>query len=60
MQGLANFAADVGTAIAYLVPALCYLAAIATFLFGAWGFWQQAQPHNPFRASPGSPGCRWC
>ncbi|CAM3952723.1 Hypothetical protein RMHFA_05086 (plasmid) [Roseomonas mucosa] len=55
MQGLANFAADVGGAITFLVPAFCYLAAIAAFLFGAWGFWQQAQPHNPFRGKPWIP-----
>ena len=37
MQGLADFAADIGIAIAYLVPAFGYIFAIVAFLFGAWG-----------------------
>lgn len=55
MQGLADFAADIGIAIAYLVPAFGYIFAIVAFLFGAWGFWQQAQPHNPLRGKPWLP-----
>jgi hypothetical protein len=55
MQGLVNFAADIGIAIAYLVPAFAYLMAIGTFLFAGWGFWQQAQPASPFRGKPWIP-----
>lgn len=55
MQGLVNFASDIGEAIAVLLPALCYLAAIACFLMAGWGFWRQAQPDNPHRGRPWVP-----
>ena len=55
MQGFVDFAAEIGIALAYLVPAFAYLAAIGTFLFAGWGFWQQAQPANPFRGKPWIP-----
>lgn len=55
MQGLVNFAADIGNAFAILLPTFCYLTAIGLFLFAGWGFWKQAQPDNPFRNRPWIP-----
>ena len=55
MQGLVDFASQVGEAFAILVPTFCYLAALACFLFAAWGFWVQGQPHNPFHGRPWIP-----
>lgn len=55
MQGLVNFAGQIGNAIAVLLPTFCYLAALGLFLFAAWGFWMQARPENPFRGRPWIP-----
>lgn len=55
MQGLVNFATDVGNGLGVLLPAFCYLGALALFLFAGWGFWRQAQPDNPFRGQPWIP-----
>jgi hypothetical protein len=55
MQALVNFASYIGYAIAVLLPTLCYLAALALFLFAGWGFWLQARPDNPFRGRPWLP-----
>src|SRR5271157_3125780 len=55
MQGLVDFASQVGEAFAVLLPTFAYLAALGCFLFAAWGFWVQAQPHNPFRGRPWIP-----
>ncbi len=55
MQGLVNFASQIGFGMDILLPAFCYLAAIGLFLFAGWGFWQQSQPHNPFRGRPWIP-----
>jgi hypothetical protein len=55
MQGLVDFASQIGEAFAILVPTFCYLAALACFLFAAWGFWMQSQPHNPFHGRPWIP-----
>ena len=55
MQGLVNFAGDVGAGIAVVVPTLCYLMALFSFLFAAWGFWMQADPANPFDGKPWIP-----
>ena len=55
MQGLVNFAADVAYGLATFLPAFCYLATIALFLFAGWGFLQQARPDNPFRGRPWIP-----
>jgi hypothetical protein len=55
VQGLVNFASDIGEAIAVLLPALCYLAAIGCFLVAGWGLWRQAQPDNPHRGRPWVP-----
>jgi hypothetical protein len=55
VQGLVNFASDVGQAIAVFLPALCYLAAIGCFLVAGWSLWRQAQPDNPHRGKPWVP-----
>ena len=55
MQGLVNFAGDIGNAIAVFIPTICYLMALFCFLFAAWGFWMQTDPTNPFRGRPWIP-----
>jgi hypothetical protein len=55
MQGLVDFASQIGEVFAVLLPTFCYLAALACFLFAAWAFWMQTQPHNPFRDRPWIP-----
>jgi hypothetical protein len=55
MQGLVDFAGQIGEAFAVLLPTFAYLAALGCFLFAAWGFWMQAQPDNPFRGRPWIP-----
>src|ERR1700722_10988404 len=55
MQGLVNFASQVGEAFAILIPTLCYLAALGCFLFAVWGFWMQSHPQNPFFGRPWIP-----
>jgi hypothetical protein len=41
MQGLVDFASQIGEVFAVLLPTFCYLAALACFLFAAWAFWMQ-------------------
>lgn len=55
MQGFVNFADDIGTAIAFLLPAFCYLGGVSFILGAIWGFWQlpkgghhAARPWVPF------------
>jgi hypothetical protein len=55
MQGLVNFAGDVGNGMAILLPTFCYLMALICFLAAAWGFWLQASPGNPFTGRPWIP-----
>src|ERR1700733_4717979 len=55
MQGLVDFANQVGEAFAILVPTFCYLAALMCFLFAVWGFWMQSHPQNPFFGRPWIP-----
>ena len=55
MQGLVDFASQVGEAFAILVPTFCYLAALMCFLFAVWGFWMQSHPQNPFFGRPWIP-----
>lgn len=55
MEGLVRFASEIGFALAALLPTFCYLAALGSFLFAAWGFWMQARPDNPFRGRPWIP-----
>lgn len=46
MQGLANFASAIADGIAVLLPAFCYLAACACFLFFAWTLRSYAYHHH--------------
>jgi hypothetical protein len=55
MQGLVNFAGEIGNAIAVLIPTVCYLMALFCFLFAAWGLWMQSDPTNPFHGRPWIP-----
>jgi hypothetical protein len=55
MQGLVNFASQIGEVFAILVPTFCYLAALICFLFAVWGFWMQSHPQNPFFGRPWIP-----
>jgi hypothetical protein len=55
MQGLVNFAGDVGNGMAILLPTFCYLMALFCFLAAGWGFWLQASPGNPFTGRPWIP-----
>ena len=55
MQGLVDFSQQCALIFAVLLPTFLYGGAIWLFLFAAWGFWQQAQPQNPFRGRPWIP-----
>ena len=55
MQGLVDFANQIGEVFGVLVPTLCYLAALFCFLFAVWGFWMQSHPQNPFFGRPWIP-----
>ena len=55
MQGLVDFAGDIGNGIAVVLPTISYLMALFSFLFAAWGFWMQADPANPFHGKPWIP-----
>src|SRR5271166_3531466 len=55
MQGLVDFASQIGEVFAVLLPTFAYLTALGCFLFAAWGFWMLGQPHNPFRGRPWIP-----
>jgi hypothetical protein len=55
VEGLVNFAQQLALVLAVLLPSFLYCSAIGLFLFAAWGLWQQAQPHNPFRGRPWIP-----
>jgi hypothetical protein len=55
VQGLVNFAGEIGNAIAILLPTFCYLTALALFMSAGWGFWTQSQSHNPYRGRPWVP-----
>ena len=55
MQGLANFAQVCALILALLLPTFLYCSALGLFMFAGWGFWQQAQPGNPFRGKPWIP-----
>lgn len=55
MQGLVNFAGEIGNAMAILLPSFSYAAALIAFLYAGWGFWMQSRPDNPFRGKPWVP-----
>jgi len=40
MQGFVNFADDIGVALAFLIPMICYLAGTGFVLAAGWGMWQ--------------------
>ena len=46
MQGLVDFATEIGDGIDVLLPAFCYLAACACFLFFVWSLWTLSSPHR--------------
>jgi len=46
MQGLVDFATAIGDGIDVLLPAFCYLAACASFLFFVWSLWTLSSPHR--------------
>ncbi len=52
MQGFVNLAADIGTAIAVLVPLLCYLIGGGLLIASIWGFWQQLHPGSESHRHP--------
>ena len=55
MQGLVNFASQIGLAFAIVIQPICYLGALFLFLQGGWGLWRMAQPDNPHRGRPWVP-----
>ena len=55
MQGLVDFASQIGEVFAVLLPSFCYLAALFCFLFSGWGFWMLAQPGDYFHGRPWIP-----
>lgn len=55
MQGLVNFAGEIGNAIAILLHTFSYIAALGLFISAGWGFWTQSHHHNPYRGRPWVP-----
>jgi len=55
MQGFINLAADIGQALAVLVPFLCYTIGGSFILGSGWGFWQMAKPGSWFQSRPWVP-----
>ena len=52
MQGFVNMAADFGTAIAVLIPLICYLFGGGLLIASIWGFWQQLNPGSQSNRHP--------
>ena len=52
MQGFVNLAADFGTAIAVLIPAICFLAGGTFLLASFYGFWQMMNPGSHTHSRP--------
>lgn len=52
MQGFVNLAADFGTAIATLIPLICYLGGGGFLLASMWGFWQIVNPGSHTHRRP--------
>src|ERR1700730_17970939 len=40
MQGFVNFADDIGVAISFLIPTICYLVGFSFIMAAGWGFMQ--------------------
>jgi len=55
VNGLVSFVNDLATAMAWFLPAFCYIAAWSSFSFGVWGLWRQSSPQNPFIGKPWIP-----
>ena len=55
MQGFVNFAADIGTAIAVLIPLICYLFGGGLLIASIWGFWQVLNPGSATHRHPWRP-----
>jgi hypothetical protein len=56
MQGFVNFADDIGTAIAFLIPTICYLAGSGFVLAAGWGFMQLSRgAHGRLASHPWMP-----
>ena len=49
MQGFVNLGADVGIAIAVVIPLICYLTGGGLLLAALYGFWQWANPAHTQR-----------
>lgn len=52
MQGFVNLAADVGVALATLVPLVCYLMGGGLLLYAIHGFWQLLKPGSEANRHP--------
>lgn len=48
MQGLFNFAQDIGAALAWILPTLCYIGGASFLLGGVWGIYQRSAMSNGF------------
>lgn len=55
MQGLVNLSTAIGDAIAALLPAACYLAALSCFVFAGWTLWSMAGGSTQHRHRPWVP-----
>ncbi|GBQ27963.1 hypothetical protein AA0472_2553 [Acetobacter estunensis NRIC 0472] len=56
MEGLVNLTNDLAQAGGWLLPTLCYFAAMSSFIGALWGFYRYATPDlNPNRTRPWVP-----
>ena len=55
MQGFVNLAADFAAAIAWLIPAICYLGGGTLLIGSIYGFWQIANPGSQVSRRPAWP-----
>ena len=51
MQGFVNFADDIGVALAFLIPMICYLAGTGFVFAAGWGMWQLSKHGHGHHAS---------
>ena len=52
MQGFVNLAADIGVALAVLIPLICYLLGGCLLIAAIYGFWQQSKPGSEASRHP--------
>lgn len=52
MQGFVNLAADIGVALAVLIPTICYLMGGGLLIAALFGFWQQSKPGSEASRHP--------